>query len=254
VDYADRLKSLDLKYKIGIGVALIVLAPALILLLKSLIATIAIGAVCLATINFAPVFSQKLANWKLAATIDEARKRPIIDATSVLDKKQREFDESVIKVKAATGARDTFIEKCREFSKQYPHRADEFHKRAEQFAIRVEKLKVKLAEFKVTIDNGRKVVQEMSAYYEMTKALDAANAAINMGEMNSSDQIRLDTAWNSVLQQMNSSFADLEIAEALAKDPEAPLPAQPTSPKMPQLEQPQVNPAAGLFAKMKQSR
>jgi hypothetical protein len=72
-----------------------------------------------------------------------------------------------------------------------------------------------LAEAQQSLEDGAHKLEEMKAYYEMSKDAIEANRAAGMDTGDAFEQLKIDTACDSVFESMNMAFAQLEVAAAL---------------------------------------
>jgi hypothetical protein len=82
-----------LKWGAVAGVAVVV-APLLFTLLAATVALVATAAIAMVTVAVAPVFSMKLANWKMAAILAEARRNPIPTLENELLLRKRALEDT----------------------------------------------------------------------------------------------------------------------------------------------------------------
>ena len=213
----------------GLGVVGLAVAPVIFLAIGGLIGFGVAAAVGFTLVQLAPFFSLKIANWKyrlidaekvahVKAVVNAASENPIETLTNLLIAKKgafREFEASV--VQAAT-ARSNFEQKVATFKKRYPVRAPEFEKQLERMTDLVERKKLALADAKQSLADGDMKLEEMKAYYEMSKDAIEANRAAGMDTGDAFEKLKADTACDAVFASMNQAFAELEVAAALDVD------------------------------------
>lgn len=210
-----------LKYGTLAVVGLIV-SPIIFMTIQGVIGLAIAGLVGLSIISFTPWVTLKFANWKYLAVEHEkvvmqkavaaaATENPIETLRNVL--KQRfdaieAFDKTVV---SATAARNTFKTKLEKFAAQYPQRAPEFEQKYKQLVMRVEQKKKALKEARSSYEAGELKLEEMVAYWEMSKDVIALNEAAGMDTKDIYEKLKTDTAVDAVFDSMNLAFAQLEV-------------------------------------------
>jgi hypothetical protein len=91
----------------------------------------------------------------------------------------------------------------------------------------VARKKTALAEAKKSLEDGDLKLEEMKAYWEMSKDAIEANRAAGMDTGDAFEKLKADTACDAVFESMNAAFAQLEVAAALEDDPVDEPTAQP---------------------------
>ncbi len=193
----------------------LIVSPIIFLAIKGIVG-LAIAAVLGLTItSFAPVISMKFANWRVKGIMQEAGENPIETMVNLLTEKRKAFETFHENVVAAVGARNSFHQKCQDFAKRWPARAPEFFKQLEAMNVLVERKKQALADAEQAIEAGEHKLDEMRAYWEMSKAAQAANEAAGMDTGDLYEKLKADTAVQAVFDSMNQAFAHVEVAAAL---------------------------------------
>lgn len=226
------IKRDNLKNKLGIaGIAASVIIAGVFyaFLVQAVVGVLALGVAFtlgLAIVYLTPWVSLKLSN--LAYRLEDLEKinhlksveaiasaNPIETLTNLLQAKRvafKEFEENVVN---ATTARDTFKSKLEKFSKTYPHRAAEFQTQYDRMALLVKKKQVALKDAQKSLEEGNLKLEEMKAYWEMSKEAIALNKVAGMDTGDAFEKLKADTACDSVFESMNRAFAQLEVAAAL---------------------------------------
>lgn len=211
-----------------IGVAGLLVSPFIFLAIGGLVGLIIAAVVGATAVTFAPVVSMKLANWKVKAIVAEATENPIETMINALAAKRRAFDNFKTNVENSISARNTFKQKCESFAKKYPQRAAEFQSQLDRMTLLVEKKKTALGEAQQALEDGDNKLEEMKAYWEMSKDAIELNKAAGMDTGDSFEKLKVDTACDAVFESMNRAFAQLEVADALSVESvdKVPEPAQ----------------------------
>lgn len=210
----------------ALGVVGLVVAPVILTAIGGLIGLAVAAGVGFVLIQLAPWFALKVANYKyrlidaekvshIKEVVSAAEQNPIETMTAALLAKNAAWKVFERATTNAVTARLNFTTKVEKFKLKWPHRAKEFEDALERMSGMVEKKKVALADAKQSLDDGELKLEEMKAYYEMSKDLIEANKAAGMDTGDAFEKLKVDTACDAVFAQMNQAFAELEIAAAL---------------------------------------
>jgi hypothetical protein len=216
----------------GLGAAIVVAGLSFVFLLQALAGLIALavaGALGIVVVQLAPWFALKVANWKyrlidaekvshVKAVTAAAVENPIETLTNLLLAKRAAFKEFEQNVVTATAARDTFKGKVSKFAERYPARAAEFKAQLDRMIGLVEKKKRALQDAQQSLEDGDMKLEEMKAYWEMSKDAIELNKAAGMDTGDAFEKLKADTACDAVFESMNTAFAQLEVAAALEVD------------------------------------
>lgn len=206
----------DKWFKIGlVALAALIVSPIIFMVVKGIVGLAIAASLGLIVVNFAPVMSMKLANWKVKGIVAEAKENPIETMTNLLIAKRQAFNNFQVAVTEQTSALKNFERKSNEFAKTYPHRAKEFQLQVAAMATMVEKQQQALLQAKSAIANGEQKLVEMRAYWDMSQIAQAANKSANMSTGDQFEQLKADTAFDSVFDSVNMAFAQMEVAARL---------------------------------------
>jgi flagellar biosynthesis chaperone FliJ len=201
-------------------------SPFIFLSIKGLVGLAIAAMVGFTTIQFIPVFAAMVANAKYRALDAEkvrhikgvtgaASENPIETLQTLLIAKKKAFSDFKLSVENAVSARDTFKTKVTKFKQKYPERAQEFEQQLVRVTDLVERKKTALRDAQQSLNEGDMKLEEMKAYYEMSKDAIEANRAAGMDTGDAFEKLKMDTACDSVFETMNTAFAQLEIAATL---------------------------------------
>lgn len=208
----ERRQKYDKIFKIAlVALGALIISPIIFLVVKGVVGLAIAALVGLIVVNAAPVISMKLANMKVRGIVNEARENPIETLTNLLIEKRRALDTFRDVVTGAVNARNTFERQCKEFSKQYPARAQEFTTQLAQMSKSVEQKKAALQTAISAIALGEDKLKEAQAYYSMAMALQVANKAANMDTGDVFAALKADTAIESVMNNVGLAFAEMEV-------------------------------------------
>lgn len=217
--------------KLGaLAVAGFLVAPFIMLAIGGLLGLAVAAAVGFTMVQLAPWFALKIANWKyrlidaekvahVKAVVGAAAENPIETLTNLLIAKKQAFKEFEAAVTTAVTARSNFKAKVEKFKQRYPARAPEFEAQLARMTDLVERKKKALTEAQKSLEEGDMKLEEMKAYWEMSKDAIEANRAAGMDTGDAFEKLKADTACDSVFESMNMAFAQLEVAAALSDDP-----------------------------------
>lgn len=214
---------------IGMGAVGLIVAPFILMSIGGLIGLAIAGAIGFTLITLAPWFALKIANWKyrlvdaekvshIKAVTAAAAENPIETLTALLIAKKQAFNKFKASVEQAVTARSNFKTKVAKFKERYPARSAEFESQLARMSDLVERKKVALNDAQQSLHDGDMKLEEMQAYYEMSKDAIEANRAAGMDTGDAFEQLKADTACDAVFESMNMAFAQLEVAAALDVD------------------------------------
>lgn len=204
------------KAKIAIAVAAaLIVSPVIFMVIQGIVGLAIAAALGLVIVNAAPIMSMKLANWKIKEIVSEAKQNPIETLENLIIAKEQALKEFVKEVESAVAARNVFETKCNQFVKMYPARAKEFDTQLDAINIAVEQKKKALNMAKESINNAKEKLKECKAYYEMSIAVQNANAAMKMDTGDIYEQLKADTAIDSVMAHVSKTFGELEVAASM---------------------------------------
>lgn len=210
----------------ALGVVGFLVAPIIFLTIKGLIGFAIAAATGFTLVMIAPVFALKIANLKYrlidSEKVDHIKKvtaaaaeNPIETMVTLLHANKAAFARFETNVENAVTARDTFKGKVKKFADRYPHRAAEFQAQLDRMVVLVTKKKSALVDAKKSLTDGEMKLEEMKAYWEMSQDAQELNKAAGMETSDAFEQLKADTACDSVFESMNRAFAQLEVAAAL---------------------------------------
>lgn len=213
----------------GLAAGALVAGVFYMLLIQTAVAIVAIGAAAVAgysIVTLAPVVGLKIANAKyrmldaekvshIKKITSAATENPIETMRNLLIQKNEavnRFEDSVVQ---GVTARDTFKAKCEKFAKAYPARAPEFQRQLDNMVVMVERKKTALKEAKQSLREGALKLEEMQAYWDMSKDAQALSKAAGMDTGDMFEKLKSDTACDAVFESMSRAFAELEVAASL---------------------------------------
>ena len=210
----------------GLAVVGLLVSPVIFLAIQGIVGLAIAGVIGVTCVSFAPVVARKIANAKYNALEAEAvaqikrvqtaaAENPIETMQNLLRQKRTAFASFKLNVENAVTARDTFKNKVEEFQRKYPARAPEFQKQLERMIDLVQRKKKALADAQKSLDDGGMKLEEMKAYWDMSKTAIELNKAAGMDTGDAFEKLKADTAVDAVFESMNRAFAQLEVAAEL---------------------------------------
>lgn len=214
----------------ALAVTGLIVAPFILLAIGGIVGLGVAAAVAFTLVQLAPWFALKVANYKyrlidaekvshIKQVVSAAAENPIETLTALLIAKKQAFQVFKQSVETAATARSNFADKVSKFKTQYPARAPEFEAQLARMTDLVERKKKALSEAKQSLADGDSKLEEMKAYYEMSKDAIEANRAAGMDTGDAFEKLKADTACDAVFSQMNAAFAQLEVAASLDSSP-----------------------------------
>lgn len=215
----------------GIGAIGLIVSPFVFLAIGGIVGLAVAAATGFLLVSFAPVFATMVTNVKYRALDAEkvrhiekisaaANANPIETLHALLIAKKAAFVEFRTSVEQAAAARDNFKGKVVKFKEKYPARAPEFEAQLARVTDLVTRKKKALGEAQQSLADGDMKLEEMKAYYEMSKDAIEANRAAGMDTGDAFEKLKADTACDAVFESMNLAFAQLEVAAALDVNPD----------------------------------
>lgn len=198
----------------GVGIA----APAILLVLKGLIALIAAGVIGLAAIYLAPVVEIKIRNTQVKMVVAEAETNPIETLINQLADKRRaaaDFAERITEFRTEV---KNFQDKMTAFSRQYPEDAPRF---ASQLATMQQLLKYREDRYKqlnVELDKFSNAIDRAKAMWDMSQAAQHMTKVAGQQSTDTFEKIKTDAAVDSVTRSVNKAFSEME--NSLLDNPE----------------------------------
>lgn len=211
-------QELELKRKridmIGKGLALLaisfVAAPIVLVALPGLVGLVATLAIGVTAVNVAPVFTMKVANWRIKAKKAEAAKNPVETLQNEYGRREAALGQFREAINTFASKVQTFADKVATFKTQYPEEVEKF---ANQLAKMKQLLELRKSKYRVAkskLEEYAEEIQKAGAIWEMGQAAAEMTQAAGMTEGDWEAKIMVETALNSVTENMNRAFAELE--------------------------------------------
>ncbi len=223
----EKVMALATKYKWLLALPALLLISTLTSYILSgllgLLGIIAGAAIGLTAIFMAPVFTMKLANWRMKAIMKEAAKNPIETMRNVYIGNMKTIEEKDEKIKEFEAKLGDYHDKMTDFSRRYPAEVPRFQevesKMSALLASQKNKQRIakrKAVEYKASIDKGE-------AIYQMAMA---AQDVVKIGskiERQVFDDIKTQVSLDSITHSFNLAVADLSKEVDTEPDFQTPL-------------------------------
>ena len=210
----DDIKKARLATKLKWGLALLgalIIAPVVFLIVKGLVGLALAGAIGLVIVQMAPVFSMKLANWKLKLIVGEAQKNPIETMIADLqdDRDARnEADQSITDYETEIGNIESNMQALT--SDLHPDDIAAFRQDIAAMRTDLQLQQVDLSQFDAEIAKKEIEVRRAQAIWKMNMVIDAANAKHNARRADETmKKIKSQTAIDAVSRSSAAARAQL---------------------------------------------
>lgn len=206
-----KKKNIILASKVaGVGIVSFVIAPLVFVAIQGLMGLIVVGVIVIAGINLVPLFVDYMANMKLVGIKWMASKNPVETLQLDYAKREEALSNYLVSIRNFNASILTFQGKYKKFTMQYPEEKEKFDgilkNMQELYAERVAKYKdaeKSLAQYNLDI-------QKASSIWDMSVEAGKMNAAAGFDRNDAIEKIKEQTSFDSIEQNMNSAFADLQ--------------------------------------------
>jgi hypothetical protein len=201
---------------LGIGVIGFLVAPMIFLTIKGIIGLAIAAAIGAALIAFTPWYAMKLANWRLAAIKAEARKSPVETMQNVYNTKEQNLKDQNTRITEFSTKVKNFKDKIERFktenanSKLVQQQVPRFEKQLEMMQALLMKRQKAYSDALKALKEYALTIQAADAIWQMTQESEALNEAANLTDDDFYEKLKAETAFDSVQESMNRSFAMLE--------------------------------------------
>jgi hypothetical protein len=197
--------------KIAIGaIAIAILAPAIMLLVKGLVGIGIAGIVALAIVNFAPVISMKFANWKIKAIVAEAKSNPIETMINVAHARQDKLKEAQTAIANLSTQIKNFGDKLAGFKQKFPDQAEVFETNHANMKLVLKKWQDNYRLADAALDTYFAEIEKCKAVNEMALEMQKLNSMAQMDSDKLLEELKSKTAIDQVSENMNRAMSQLE--------------------------------------------
>jgi septal ring factor EnvC (AmiA/AmiB activator) len=218
----QRLETL-LKWGIGL-IGAIVVAPYIFLAVKGMVGLAIAIAVGLLITQLAPVFSMKLANWRMGLIVAEAEANPIETMQNLYLEKSQELNRADNNIADFETEIRNFDDQLGDFKTQYPAEADSYDALSLKMHQALDEMKREQTQARRELQNFDQQITKAKAIYKMSLAAQKVVKLSKSAEAQVFAKIKEQVAFDSVRTQLNRSFANLNLALERRNDTRAALP------------------------------
>ncbi len=206
----DRLSTI-VKWIIAI-LATALISPIIFLSIKGMVGLAIAFVVGQVVIQLAPVASLKLANWKMKLLIAEVKANPIETMKNLWVEKDAELkaaDERIVDFETEVGA---FADHVTDFSQQYPEESEQYKLLLEKMRSSLEGMKTEQSNARGELKAFKEKITRAEAIYSMSLAAQNVVKLSGSAEAAVFAEIKEKVAFDSVRNQLNRAFANLNLA------------------------------------------
>lgn len=211
IELENKRKRIDMAVKGAMLLATgFVAAPVVLVAVPGLLGLLATAAIAVMAANVAPVFSAKIANWRLKALKAEAFKNPVETLQNDYKKRESALGEFRNSINTFSSKVKSFADKVATFKVQYPEEVEKFKKQLEKMEQLLALRRRRYAEAKDQLERYQEEIVKAGAIWDMGQAAAEMSQAAGMTEGDWEAKIMVETALSSVTENMNKAFAELE--------------------------------------------
>lgn len=208
----ERKKRIARRWKIGLTLLIgVVAAPFVVAGIVGLAGLIVIWLVGTVAIQFAPVVSMKIANWKMKAIKAEAEKNPIETMENIYKDKSEAIQAGDEKIVAFEGRYRTYLDQLEGFKQSHPNKAERFIAIGRTMGMGLKRMKTKQRNAKIEQKAYWDKIQEAKAIFSMALAAQAVSELSADAEQQVFQQIKEQVAFDAVNTAFNSAVAELSL-------------------------------------------
>ncbi|MGO9318455.1 MAG: hypothetical protein ACLPXT_13395 [Terracidiphilus sp.] len=200
-----------LKWGAGL-VGAIVVAPFIFLAVKGIVGLAIAAAIGLVITQLAPVFAQKLANWRMKLVVDEVEKNPIETMQNLFIDKTRELERADNNIADFETEIRNFDDQVEGFKQQYPAEADSYETLSQRMHEALAGMKTEQSAARAQLSDFEKKIAKAKAIYKMSVAAQNVVKLSRSAEAEVFAKIKEQVAFDAVRSQLNRSFANLNLA------------------------------------------
>ena len=230
MDFKKKFGRLKWQFMLAAVPVALVLGITAWFLLQALLGAFALacaGAVALAVVNYAPVYSLKLANARIRALQKEAMRHPIETLYTVKKERTQEREEIKDKITVYDGKRTSFAAKVETFKERWPQDAHTFVEQLAGMDAKLERMRGKYAKLVQTLQEFDGVIERSEAIYDMSVASLEMKDLDALFNMNFQQELLTKTALGAVTDTMNQAFASMraDMLDDFLESPQMPTAA-----------------------------
>lgn len=214
-DSSARRERLATRFKWGLGLgAALLVSPVVFLVVKGIVGLTIAFVAGFTVIQLAPVFSLKLANWRMKLLVAEVEANPIETMRNLQIEKTDELNAADEKIAAFETEVLNFDDELKTFRDDYPDDATTYQKLSERMHEALEDMQRNQQGARVEVEALKGKIKRAEAIYKMALKAKAVTALSKTAEAEVFADIKQQVAFDSVRRQLNGAFANLNVALA----------------------------------------
>lgn len=212
-DPVTKKMQLDARYKwlIG-GVAAIVVSPVIFLAVKGMVGLACAFAVGTVITQLAPVFSLRLANWRVKLLIQAIEANPIETMINLRIEKEEELNKAGKEIVDFETAVRNYDDQVKDFSQTDPDEVAAFQEIADKMEEALRSMKQNRADAQTALELLISKIGKAERIYKMSLEAQKVTALSKTAEAKVFQEIKERVAFDTVRTQLNRAFASLSEA------------------------------------------
>lgn len=207
-----RQKRIERWVKVGlIGLVALIVSPVILMTIKGLLGLVVAGLIVVTTVQLAPVFAFKLANWRMKLIMAEAGRNPIETMKNVYLEKSQIIQEKDAKIVEFEGRIGDYHDKMVVFTRRYPDEAPKFQEVEDKMRRALANMKHRQADAKAIQHEYALNIDKAEAIYQMALAA----AEVTQLSRGAEDQVFMDikqqVSFDAVNHKFNTAVASLAL-------------------------------------------
>lgn len=226
MDIEARRERIALWAKIGLaGVAIVAVAPVVLLLIKGIVGLIVAGGLAFTAIMLAKPFSYWVANMRMKAIRFEAAQNPIETMLNLYREKALALEKAETSIQDFDTEIRNFADQVVDFKVKYPEEAVGYDELLLKMKEALRGMRSEHKEARAELEKFAASIQKAEAIYKMATAAARVTSLSGKAEAQVFAKIREAVAVDAVRTSLNRAFAGLDTALERRSDMQAALPA-----------------------------
>lgn len=189
-----------------------IVAPMIYMAITGLVGICIAGAIFLVGWNAFPVLVDACANMQLVGIKWAASKNPVETLQNDYIKRQANLAEYLQSIRDFTASIMTFEGKYKRFLIQYPDQKEKFDNILSNMKALLADRTEKYKDAEKSLVQYNAEIQKASAIWDMSVEAAKMNKAAGFDKNDAIEQIKTQTSFDAIEQNMNSAFADLKVS------------------------------------------
>lgn len=198
--------------KVGlVGLVGLLVAPIVLIMIKGIVGLVVAGALAASTIQLAPWFGMKLANWRMKLIEQEANKNPIETMKNVYLEQSKIIQEKDRRIVEFEGRLGDYHDKMAAFARRYPTEAPKFQEIEEKMRRALTSMKRRQVDAKQIQIEYRAQIEKAEAIYAMALAAQEVTQLSADAEQQVFMEIKQQVSFDAVNHKFNTAVAALSL-------------------------------------------